>query len=210
MIRAEVAAINLGLKLSHPGLLFDSACSLILIQKYIRSPNTMRQHPHGKVPSSVISTLRTRTAARITTHIGKIKAHINSMGNIHADHLANIVADGQPPDAIYFRGALTHLGHWTWPYTNQHNEPPPLKTLLYTNLKTNTRKYSLASTITPLHHNTKHGDLLATAKKIGADFSYHGRHPSLTSTKFTHNRKFMWGVHNTRLLPWNDTLKVQM
>jgi hypothetical protein len=136
MIRAEVAAINLGLKLGHPALLFDSACSLILIQKYIRSPNTMRQHPHGKVPSSVISTLRTRTAARITTHIGKIKAHINSMGNIHADHLANIVADGQPPDAIYFRGAHTRLGHSTWPYITQQSEPHPPETVLYASLKT--------------------------------------------------------------------------
>jgi hypothetical protein len=36
--RAELQAIDLGLKLRHHALLSDSACSLRLIHKYIRSP----------------------------------------------------------------------------------------------------------------------------------------------------------------------------
>jgi hypothetical protein len=58
-------------------------------------------------------------------------------------------------------------------------------------------KYRSASTITPLHHSTKYGDLLAAAKRNEANFTYHGRHPSLTSTQFTHIIEFTWGVHTT-------------
>jgi hypothetical protein len=71
------------------------------------------------------------------------------------------------------------------------------------NLKSDARKYSLASATIPLHHITKHGSLLATAKRSGADFTYNGRHLSLTSTQFINKMELMWGVHNTRLLPWN-------
>jgi hypothetical protein len=100
----------------------------------------MQQHPTEIY--SPLSTLQTRNASWFATHIGKTKAHNNSVGNDHADHLANTIVDGQPPDAIYFRGAHTHLGHWTWPYTIQDNDSHPPETLLCTNLKTGARKYS--------------------------------------------------------------------
>jgi hypothetical protein len=45
--RAKLAAIDLGLKLSHPTLLSDSACSLRLIHKSIGSAHTMQQHPQS-------------------------------------------------------------------------------------------------------------------------------------------------------------------
>jgi hypothetical protein len=43
--RAELAAIDPGLKLDHHALLSDNAYSLHLIHKYIRSPHTMQQRP---------------------------------------------------------------------------------------------------------------------------------------------------------------------
>jgi hypothetical protein len=176
----------------------------------MRSPHTMQQHLYKKILSSIQSTPQTDSTTGRTTSLGKIKAHINSKGNDIANHLANIVADGQPPDVIYFRGAHTQLGQWKWPYTTQLDEPNPPKSLAYTNLTTNARKYSLTSTITPLHHSAKHGDLLAAAKRNEADFTYQRRHPSLTSTQITHKMEFMWGVHNTRHLPWNKSLKCPM
>jgi hypothetical protein len=63
---------------------------------------------------------------------------------------------------------------------------------------------------TPLHHSTKHGNLLATAKLNGVDFISPGKHPSLASTQFIHKMEFTWGVYNTRLLTWTKSLKCPM
>jgi hypothetical protein len=103
------AAIDPGLKLGHPALLSDSACSLQFIHKYIRSPHTMRQHFHREMIFSIISTLQTRTAAGLTTHLGKVKAHNNSMGNDQIDNLTDLFAHDQPPDATYFIEVPTHV-----------------------------------------------------------------------------------------------------
>jgi ribonuclease HI len=111
--RAKLVAIYLRLKLGHPTILSDSACSLRLIHKHIRSPHAMQEHPHREILSSIIHTLQTRTTACLTTHLGIIKAHNNAKGNDLADYLANAVADGNAADAEYYKGAHTHLGHWT-------------------------------------------------------------------------------------------------
>jgi hypothetical protein len=101
----------------------------------------MQKQPHGERLSYILSTCKTRTTAGLTAHLGKMKAHKNSKGNDIANYLANTVADGQPLDAMYFKGTHTHLGQWTWPpYTTQPDEPYPPKTLIYTNLKTNALK----------------------------------------------------------------------
>jgi hypothetical protein len=129
--KAELAAIDLGLKLGHHALLSDSACSLRLTHKYIRSPHIMQQHPHREILSYILSPLQTRTTTGLTTHLGKLNAHNNSKGNnAIVDHVANTVADGQRPDAINFRGARTHIEQWTWPYTTQPDEPNPPKILI--------------------------------------------------------------------------------
>jgi hypothetical protein len=124
----------------------------------MRSPHTMQQHLHREILSSILSTLQTRTTAGLTTHLGKIKAHNNSiMANHQADHLANTVADGQPRDATYFRGAHIHLGQWTGPYTTQPDELNPPKTLFYTNIKSDDctkMHFSRHHHSHALHHHT--------------------------------------------------------
>jgi hypothetical protein len=122
-------------QLGRHALLLDSACSLCVIHEYVRSPHTMQQHPHKETLSSIISILQTRTTAGLTTHLSKIEAHNKSKGNEIIDQLANIVANGQPHDAIHLCGVHTYLGQWTCPYTTQSDEPNPPKTLIYTNLK---------------------------------------------------------------------------
>jgi hypothetical protein len=96
MNRAELAAKDLKFKLGHSALLLDNVCPLRLFHKYIRTLHTVRQHPHRKIHSSIISTVQTHTTACITTHIGKINAHNYSMGNDHVDHVANIVLTDNP------------------------------------------------------------------------------------------------------------------
>jgi hypothetical protein len=108
--RAELAAINLKLKLGQHAFQSDSACSLRLIHKYTLSRHTMQRHPHKEVIYSIMSALQTHTPLGLTTHIGKIIVHKNSTGNDQAAHLAKTVADGQPPHAIYFICAQAHLG----------------------------------------------------------------------------------------------------
>jgi hypothetical protein len=207
---AKLATIDLGLKVGLHALLADSSSSLRLVHKYIRSPHSIRHYFQRDVLSSIPSTLQARTMAGLTTHIVKVRFHNNFKGNNIAYHLANTTVDGQPLNALNFKGAQhTHGGHWNWPYTTKPDEPNPPKTLLYTNLKIDARNYSITSTNTPLHHTTKHGNLLATAKRQGADFAYYGRHPSLTFTHFTHKMEFLWGVHNTRLLTCNKFSNAQ-
>jgi hypothetical protein len=78
------------------------------------------------------------------------------------------------------------------------------------NLKSNEHKQSIKHTHTPLSNTTKYNALLATATSDGADFSFHTKHTSLNYIQFTHKQKFMWGVHNTRLLAHNPILRCPM
>jgi hypothetical protein len=141
-----------------------------------------------------------------TTHIGKIKAHMISKGSEIANTLASALKHGQPLNAIYFKGAKFPLDHWTWPYTTLLDGPIPPNTLTYTKLKADARKHSLASTITPFHLGTKHGNLLAIALRNDEDFSFHGQHASRTSTQLKNKMEFMWGGPKTHLLSWKQTL----
>jgi hypothetical protein len=93
-----------------------------------------------------------------------------------------------------------YIGTWTLPYTlitQTLGEPTPYR---YINLKT----YAHIS-------NVKHGALLARAAADGApDSTFRKKHTSLTHIQFTRKQEFIWGVHNTRLLPHNPTLRCLM
>jgi hypothetical protein len=69
----------------------------------------MRQHSHKDMIVYIISTLRTRTASGITTHLAKVKAHNNSMGNDQDEYLTKLFARGKPPHAIYCTEVPTHV-----------------------------------------------------------------------------------------------------
>jgi hypothetical protein len=109
-------------------------------------------------------------------HLGKIKAHNQSLGNDLADTLANRAADGHPPDTTYTTYSDVSIGHMTWTYTlipQTQGEPIPYK---YTNLKSNAHTHSTKHTHTPLSQTSKHGALLARAAEDGADFTFHKKH----------------------------------
>jgi ribonuclease HI len=112
--RAELAGTDIGL---HTHLLTDSACSLRLIQGYMNCTSTYRHNIHRDTLNSITLTLKTRCESGIRTHLGKIKAHNHSLGNVLADTLATQAADGYPPDTTYTTCLDASIGHWTWPYT---------------------------------------------------------------------------------------------
>jgi hypothetical protein len=130
--------------------------------------------------------------------------------NDHADALANQVVDGHHPDTIYTTGFEVSIGTWTCPYIlipQTQGEPTPFR---YTNLKIDAHKYNIKHTHSPFSRTTKCSALLARAISNGVDFSVHKPHTTLANIQFTHNQEFMWGVHNTRLLPHNPTLRCPM
>jgi ribonuclease HI len=207
---AELAGIDIGLQLGHTHLRTDSACSLRLIQGYSNCPSAYRHIIHRDTLLYITHTLKTRCDAGVRTHLGKIKAHNNSLGNDLADTLATQIADGHPPDTTYTTGSEVSIGQWTRPYTlnpQTLGEPVPHRC---TNLKADAHTYSTKHTHTPLSHATKHGALLARAAEDGADFSFHKKYTSLINIHFTHKQEFMWGVHHTRLLTHNPTLRCPM
>jgi hypothetical protein len=115
-----------------------------------------------------------------------------------------------PPDKTYTTCSDMSIGQWTWPYTiipQTLGEPIPYR---YTNLKTDAHTHNTKHTHTPLSQTSKHGALLARAAEDGADFTFDKKRTTLTNTQFTHKQEFMWGVHNTRLLPHNPTLRCPM
>jgi hypothetical protein len=115
--RPELAGIDIGLHFIHTHLLTDGACSLRLIQGYIKCPTAYRHHIHRDTFESITQTLKTRWTPCIGTHLGKIKAHNHFIGNDLVDALANQIADNHPPDTIYTIGSNVSIGTWTWPYT---------------------------------------------------------------------------------------------
>jgi hypothetical protein len=90
--------------------------------------------------------------------------------------------------------------------------PNPRRTIphRYTNLKTDTHTYNTKHTHTPFSQTTKHGALLARAAADGADLTFHKEHSSRINVQFTHEQEFLCGVHNTRLLSCNLTLRFPM
>jgi hypothetical protein len=142
----ELAGIDKGLQLGRTHLLTDSACSLRLIQGHMNYPNKYRHHIHHGIIESITNTVRSRLTFGIRTHLGKVKAHNHSIGNDLADALANLVADGNPHDAPYTICSYLSIGTWTSPYTFMSQTlggPTPYR---YTNLKTDTHKYSTKHT----------------------------------------------------------------
>jgi hypothetical protein len=92
-IRAELACIDVDLQLGHTHLLTDSTCSLRLIAGFMPRLSAYRHHIHRETLKSITHTLRTRCTSGFRTHLGKIEAHNHSLGNDHADSLANLVVD---------------------------------------------------------------------------------------------------------------------
>jgi hypothetical protein len=99
--RVELAGIDVGLQFGHTHLLTDSACSLFLIKCSVRCPYAYQHHIHRETLEYITHNLYTRCTSGIRTHLGNIKAHNHSLGNNHADAMANQVADGHPLDTTY-------------------------------------------------------------------------------------------------------------
>jgi hypothetical protein len=58
--RAELGGIDVGPQLGHTHMLTDSACSLRLIQGFMRCPSTYRHRIHRKTLEWFTHTLHTR------------------------------------------------------------------------------------------------------------------------------------------------------
>jgi ribonuclease HI len=63
----------------------DSLNSLYLINTQIKHPTQLKNHPDKTILESIINMLKNRTA---TTHLHKVRAHTNIIGNEEADKLA--------------------------------------------------------------------------------------------------------------------------
>jgi hypothetical protein len=108
--RAELAGIDIGLQLGHAYLLTDSACSLLLIQGYVRSPTAYRHHIHHDTLESNTITLKTSCTSGIRYNICKIKAYNHSQGIDLADALSDQVAKGHRTDTTYSKGSKLYIG----------------------------------------------------------------------------------------------------
>jgi hypothetical protein len=62
---------------------------------------------------------------------------------------------------------------------------------MYTNLKTGAHTKNTNHMHTPLSQTSKHGAHLARAAAVGADFTFRGKHASLTNVQFTHKQELM-------------------
>jgi hypothetical protein len=154
----------------------------------MRRPTAYRHHIHRETVQSIRHTLHTRSTSGIRTHLGKIKADNHSLGNDHADALANQVTDMHYSDTTFTTGSDVSIGIWTWPYTLIFHTPSEPMPYGYTNLKTDAQKYNIKHTHTPLSRTTKHGAVLARPVSDCADFSFHKKHTSLTNIQFRHKR----------------------
>jgi hypothetical protein len=76
-------------------------------------PSAYRHIIHRDTLISITHTLKARCESCIRAHFGKIKANNHSLGNDLADTLANLVADGHPPDKTYTKYRDVSIGHWT-------------------------------------------------------------------------------------------------
>jgi ribonuclease HI len=101
---AELAGIEIDLQLNHTHLLTDSACSLCLSKGLMRCATAYRHHIHREALELIPHALHTRSKSGIRTHLCKIKAHNHSLGNDHADALANQVTHGHNPDTTFTTG----------------------------------------------------------------------------------------------------------
>jgi ribonuclease HI len=62
----------------------DSLNSLYLINTQIKHPTQQNNHPNKKILTSIVNILKNRIA---TTHLYKVRAHTNIIGNEEADKL---------------------------------------------------------------------------------------------------------------------------
>jgi ribonuclease HI len=89
---AEMTAIHQTLQIliqefpNEPAHIFiDNLNSLYLINTQIKHPTQQNNHPDKTILASIINMLKNRTA---TTHLHKVRAHTNIIGNKEADKLA--------------------------------------------------------------------------------------------------------------------------
>jgi hypothetical protein len=76
----------------------------------MRSPTANRHNKHRGTLESITQTLHTRYTAGIRTRLGKMNKHNHSLGNDHADALANQVAGGHHPNTTNITCSDVSLG----------------------------------------------------------------------------------------------------
>jgi ribonuclease HI len=92
ILRAEISAIHHMLQIltqgfpNEPAHIFtNSLNSLYLINTQIKHPIQQNNHPDKTILASIVNMLKNRIA---TTHLYKVRAHTNIIGNEEADKLA--------------------------------------------------------------------------------------------------------------------------
>jgi ribonuclease HI len=92
ILRAEISAIHHTLQIliqrspKEPAHIFtDSLNSLYLINTQIKHPTQQNNHPDKTILASIVNMLKNCTT---TTHLYKVRAHTNIIGNEEADKLA--------------------------------------------------------------------------------------------------------------------------
>jgi endonuclease/exonuclease/phosphatase family metal-dependent hydrolase/ribonuclease HI len=90
----------------------DSLCSLHMIHRGMRQPNTLRHCKHKDVIHQIVSNIRARAEKGVRTTLIKVKAHTGVCGNEQADAIAKAVATQRIPSD----GALCHITLGSSPY----------------------------------------------------------------------------------------------
>jgi ribonuclease HI len=92
ILRAEISAIHHTLQIltqefpNEPAHIFtNSLNSLYLINTQIKHPTQQNNHPDKTILASIVNMLKNHIA---TTHLHKVRAHTNILGNEEADKLA--------------------------------------------------------------------------------------------------------------------------
>jgi hypothetical protein len=121
-------------------IFIDSLNSLYLINTQIKYPTQQNNHPDKEILTSIVNMLKNRTA---TTHLYKVRAHINIIGNEEADKLAKeeskivLVSDipYHPPESAHstpywwyrdddhlYRGSIRHLDTYLEKLEKEEND----------------------------------------------------------------------------------------
>jgi hypothetical protein len=147
ILRAEISAIHHTLQIltqefpNEPAHIFtDSLNSLYLINIQIKHPTQQNNHPDKTILTSIVNMLKNRTT---TTHLHKVRAHTNILGNEEANKLAKegskiiLVSDipYQPYESAHstpywwcrdddhpYRGPIRHLKSYLEKLEKEENE----------------------------------------------------------------------------------------
>ena len=106
-------------------ILTDSLTSLHLIRKAMRSPMQIAGHKHEDLLDAIVDALIHRSDAQLSTHIGKVRAHIGIHGNEMADQGANQACDNNAMHAAHVDVGSDPYGNRYWPtYTETTGTAP--------------------------------------------------------------------------------------